>query len=109
MAWRWLQIVTGARTERTMTYAAGRPTLDADSHLMELPDFLDPFIEEAMRDRLRRRALRAPEPVLENATRAREPRRTDPAARAAAEERLLVDKGWAAMGAFDPAERSQVV
>jgi uncharacterized protein len=106
---RRLQIVTDAGTERTMTYAAGRPTLDADSHLMELPDFLDPFIEDAMRDRLRRRALSALEPVLDKATGAAERRRTDPAARAAAEERLLVDKGWAAMGAFDPAERSQVV
>ena len=92
-----------------MTYAGERVIFDADSHLMELPDFLDPFIEDAMRDRLRRRALSGLEPVLDKATGAAEHRRTDPVARSAAEERLLVDKGWAAMGAFDPAERSHVV
>src|SRR4029077_13539266 len=42
--------------DQPMSYAGGRPTLDADSHLMELPDFLDPYIESSMRDRLRRRA-----------------------------------------------------
>src|SRR6516225_8526275 len=32
------------RTEEAVTtYAAGRPMLDADSHLMELPGFLDAF------------------------------------------------------------------
>ena len=36
-------------------------------------------------------------------------RREDPAKAAAAEERLLVDKGWQALGAFDPAERSRVL
>jgi len=45
-----------------------------------------------MRDRLRRRALSALEPVLDKATGAAERRRSDPAARAVAEERLLVDK-----------------
>jgi predicted TIM-barrel fold metal-dependent hydrolase len=92
-----------------MTYAGGRPTLDADSHLMELPGFLDPFIEDAMRDRLRGRALTQVAPLLDAATAAAERRREDPAARAEAEERLLRDKGWNAMGAFDPAERSHVV
>src|SRR5688500_7580683 len=37
----------------TMSYTGGRPTLDADSHLMELPGFLDPFIEAPMLERLR--------------------------------------------------------
>ena len=38
-----------------MSYAAGRPILDADSHLMELPGFLDPFIEASMVERLKGR------------------------------------------------------
>jgi predicted TIM-barrel fold metal-dependent hydrolase len=92
-----------------MSYAGGRPTLDADSHLMELPGFLDPFIEQSMRERLRGRSMARLAPVLDAATAAAERRRRDPDARARAEERLLRDKGWNAMGAFDPAERSRVV
>ena len=92
-----------------MSYAGGRPTLDADSHLMELPGFLDPFIEESMRDRLLTRSLDRLAPVFDAATDAAGRRSTDPAEQAAAEQRLLVDKGWSAMGAFDPAERSRVV
>lgn len=92
-----------------MTYAGARPTLDADSHLMELPGFLDPFIEDPMRDRLRGRSMSRLAPVLEAATAAADRRRQDAGARAEAEARLLRDKGWSAMGAFDPAERSHVV
>ena len=51
-----------------MSYAGGRPTLDADSHLMELPGFLDPFIEDSMRDRLRTGAMKALAPVFDKAT-----------------------------------------
>ena len=35
-----------------MTYAAGRRLLDADSHIMELPDFLTRHADPGMRDRL---------------------------------------------------------
>ena len=92
-----------------MSYADGRPILDADSHLMELPGFLDPFIEADMRDRLRNREMKALVPMLDKATANAAARRSDPAARAEAEARLLQDKGWQAMGAFDPAERSDVL
>ena len=92
-----------------MTYACGRPMLDADSHLMELPGFLDPFIERDMRDRLKGREMSRLASRLDAAVAAAERRRTNPQQRADAEERLLQDKGWNAMGAFDPAERSQVL
>ena len=92
-----------------MTYAAGRPILDADSHLMELPGFLDAFIDEGMRERLKGRGMERLTRVLDDATARAAARAADDAARTAAEERLLVDKGWHAMGAFDPAERSHVV
>ena len=63
-----------------------------------------------MLERLRAGAWSALAPVLDAATAAADRRRQDDAAaRAEAEERLLIDKGWNAMGAFDPAERSHVV
>lgn len=35
-----------------MTYAAGRRLLDADSHIMELPNFLFRHADPGLRDRL---------------------------------------------------------
>lgn len=92
-----------------MTYAGTRRILDADSHLMELADFLDDHIDPEYRDRLRRKGMDALEPVLSSAVAGAERRRADADAAAEAEERLLQDKGWQAMGAFDPAERSRVL
>src|SRR5262245_44954503 len=92
-----------------MTYAGDRVILDADSHVMELADFLDDFIEPDMRDRLRRQGVDALRPVLDDAVDRAERRRSDPAVAASAEERLLRDKGWMAMGGFDPVERSRVL
>ena len=92
-----------------MTYAGTREILDADSHVMELDGFLDPFIEPELRDRLRRHSVEALRPVLDEATRLAVARRADPRKAAEAEERLLRDKGWYAMGAFDPQERSRVL
>jgi predicted TIM-barrel fold metal-dependent hydrolase len=92
-----------------MAETTSRTILDADSHIMELADFLDPFIDDAQRDRLKRHRMGALEPVLDRAIEKAEERRADPAKAAAAEERLWVDKGWSAMGAFDPRERSRVL
>jgi predicted TIM-barrel fold metal-dependent hydrolase len=91
------------------TYAGERAILDADSHVMELPDFLDEFIDPDARDRLRRQGLEGLRAVLEDAQHKAQKRRTDPSVAAKAEERLMVDKGWTAMGGFDPTERSRVL
>jgi predicted TIM-barrel fold metal-dependent hydrolase len=92
-----------------MAYAGNRQILDADSHLMELPGFLDPYIEPELLGRLRGREMASFAPVLDRATRLAEARRADAAKAAKAEERLLLDKGWMAMGAFDREERSRVL
>jgi uncharacterized protein len=92
-----------------MTYVGARTVLDADSHVMELADFLDDYIAEDQRDRLRRKAMVALTPVLDKAVARVEERRADPEMQAKGEERLMVDKGWQALGAFDKAERSRVL
>ena len=92
-----------------MTYAGNRTILDADSHVMELADFLDEFIDPEHRNGLRRQGMEALKPVLDRATQGAQTRRADPAAAAEAEERMMVDKGWQALGAFDPAERTRVL
>lgn len=92
-----------------MTYAGAQRILDADSHVMELPGFLDRFLEPGQRDRLRDPEMAAFAPVLEPAVQSAGARRTDAAAASAAEERLLLDKGWMALGAFDPEERGRAL
>ena len=92
-----------------MTYAGTRDILDADSHVMELPDFLDEFIEPELAGRLRRRALAAVAPLVDKAVAQADARRSDANEAAIAEERLLTDKGWLAMGAFDSQERSHAL
>src|SRR5437764_10869991 len=92
-----------------MTYAGGRAILDADSHVMELADFLDDFIDPPERDRLRRRGMDALAPVLADASQKAQRRSADASVAAGAEERLMQDKGWMAMGGFDPVERSRVL
>jgi predicted TIM-barrel fold metal-dependent hydrolase len=92
-----------------MTYAGGLRILDADSHVMELDDFLDDFIEPEAKDRLRRRRVDPLRPVLEEAQRQARSRSADPTVAAEAEQRLMLDKGWMAMGGFDPTERSRAL
>src|SRR5439155_18051342 len=92
-----------------MTYAGGRRMLAADSHVMELADFLDAHIDAEQASRLRRGGMEALAPVLDKAVERAKSRRADPDKAAAAEARLLQDKGWSAMGAFDPMERSRVL
>lgn len=92
-----------------MAYAGERRILDADSHLMELPGFLDDHIEPELRDRLRGRDMAGFGSLLDEAVDRARARRADPTKAARAEERLLTDKGWLAMGAFDRDERSRVL
>jgi predicted TIM-barrel fold metal-dependent hydrolase len=91
------------------TYVGERSVLDADSHVMELADFLDDFIDPAMKDRLRAMTSIDLDGVLADAVAKSKARHVDAGVAKLAEQRLLRDKGWHAMGAFDPTERSRVL
>ncbi len=76
-----------------MPYAAGRVFHDADSHVMEPADWLVPFAEDAMKDRLLRRDPPSTRPPVE-----------------APKEKVIEGliggpKGRLAYGAYDPDER----
>ncbi|HLH27803.1 MAG TPA: hydrolase, partial [Acidimicrobiales bacterium] len=92
-----------------MPYAEGRVYYDADSHLMELPDWLEEFADQATRERLRPLYLGGAGPMAEEAIREAERRKGDEAAALALEASLMRTKGWHALGAFDPAERSRAL
>ncbi|MGI8491172.1 MAG: amidohydrolase family protein [Acidimicrobiales bacterium] len=93
-----------------MTYATDRTYFDADSHIMELHGWLASYADPGVREQLRPLYLGGGGGKLaEDAVAAAEARRGDPAAAVALEERLMHAKGWGALGAFDPAERSRAL
>ena len=92
-----------------MPYAEGRTYYDADSHIMELPDWLGGYMTEEMRGRIGPLQLGRAGRMAEAAVLQAEARRSDDAARAKLEAGVLDAKGWNALGAFDPAERSRAL
>jgi predicted TIM-barrel fold metal-dependent hydrolase len=90
-----------------MSTATGRRYLDADSHVLEPTDWLTPYADPDIRDRLRTLT----HPIApDNAAAAGivAARAESPDADALAEERLW-GRGYDAYGAWDPAERSAVL
>jgi predicted TIM-barrel fold metal-dependent hydrolase len=92
-----------------MPYAEGRTFYDADSHLMELHDWLPQYADPGIRERIRPLALGAAGALAEQALADAERRRGDRGAAQALEANLMSAKGWSALGAFDPAERSRAL
>jgi len=92
-----------------MTYAEGRVIHDADSHVMETREWLDPFMDEDLKTKLRPLYGRTPgriDKLLDQA----KARKGDPDAEAKAFENPIAGpKGWVAAGAFDPEERAKVL
>jgi uncharacterized protein len=92
-----------------MSYAEGRIYYDADSHLMETSDWLASYADPGVRDRLRPLQLGGAGRLAEEAVAAAEARRGDPNAAAEAAGNVMRAKGWSALGAFDPVERSEAL
>ncbi|MBI1251857.1 MAG: amidohydrolase family protein [Alphaproteobacteria bacterium] len=92
-----------------MAYISGRIVHDADSHLMELGDCLDPYFDAAMLARYRALpAVQAKKVAGAFAEKARA-RQAEAAFRAGAVENVLLRKNYEALGAFDPSDRPAVV
>jgi predicted TIM-barrel fold metal-dependent hydrolase len=92
-----------------MAYAEGRTYYDADSHVMELSNWLLQYADADIRDRIRPLYLGAAGALAEQAVHAAERRRDDAQATATLEANVMQAKGWHALGAFDPAERSRAL
>ena len=93
----------------TEPYAKGRTFFDADSHLMELSDWLVQYADPGVRDKIRPLNLGGAGAMADKAVQDAEARRGDPAAAAKLEENIMGAKGWSALGAFDPEERSRAL
>jgi len=92
-----------------MPYAQGRTYFDADSHLMETSDWLVGYADPELRDRIRPLYLGGAGAMAEQAVVDAEARRGDEQAAVELEGALMKAKGWNALGAFDPAERSRAL
>jgi predicted TIM-barrel fold metal-dependent hydrolase len=90
-------------------YATGRTYHDADSHVMELGDWLPKYADPGIREKIRPLYLGAAGKLAERAVAEAARRSGDAAAARALEDNLMGPKGWGALGAFDPKERSRAL
>ena len=96
-----------------MTYAQGRTFYDADSHIMELPDFLKDHADPDMRDRMPGIAVPRQGPLANLIDEAKEARGHSEARiaelTALGDTLIAGPKGYAALGAFNPSERTRAL
>ena len=94
-----------------MPYAEGRLFYDADSHVMETPEWLPAYADPAFRDRIRPFSLGSTgttdrvRQMIERGKR----RAGEPAERAGHEAELLTRKSWDAYGAFHREDRTRAL
>ena len=92
-----------------MSYAANRVIHDADSHVMELADCLDPFLEAKYRadyDALLKLKAWPRDSAWVKEARAKQ---TDAAFRAGADENILLRRDYEALGSFSPEDRPRAL
>ena len=92
-----------------MAYAEGRTYYDADSHVMELEGWLVQHADPEIRERIRPLYLGGAGKLAEHAVDEAARRRGDSEAAHALEANVMGPKGWSALGAFDPTERSRAL
>jgi hypothetical protein len=94
-----------------MPYAEGRTFHDADSHVMELPEWLPSYAEPGYRDRIPPFSLLATgsRPRVEQMITRGKARAGTPAERAGHEEELMTRKSWDAYGAFHADDRRRAL
>lgn len=104
-----------------MPYSGGVRMMDADSHIMEPPTWLDEYADAGLRERLHEipldgtglvGELLAKHGILQEITSSLDEaaeRAANPEAAAALEEEILTAKTWHALGSWDPAERSRAL
>jgi len=92
-----------------MPYAEGRVVHDADSHVVETPDWFEPHADPHIRARMDRVYVNAVKPGEFGFIDVIRKRRLDPADRATAEQEIMVRKNWSAMGSFVKEDRPRAL
>jgi predicted TIM-barrel fold metal-dependent hydrolase len=92
-----------------MPYAEGRIFHDADSHVMETPDWLAPYADPPVRERFGRLRLTGVRPGEERFIDDLRRLRDDPADRPRAEAEIMLRKNWGAIGSFVKEDRPRAL
>jgi len=92
-----------------MPYAEGRVVHDADSHVVETPDWFEPFADPAVRARMSRVYVSTVKPGEDSLIEKWRRRHGDPADRAAADAEIMLRKNWSAIGSFLKADRPRAL
>jgi predicted TIM-barrel fold metal-dependent hydrolase len=92
-----------------MTYANGRIIHDADSHVMETREWLDPFLDAQAKASLKPLYGRERSRIDDLLDSAKARKGDASATEKAFDNPIAGPKGWSAAGAFDPEERKRVL
>src|SRR5213080_357760 len=95
--------------EDAMPYAEGRTYHDADSHVMETPDWLVAHADPGVRARLKPLFVATVKPGEETMIEQARRRHLDPAERERAADELMLRKNWNAMGSFVREDRPRAL
>ena len=92
-----------------MPYAEGRVYHDADSHVMETPDWIVPYADPGIRDRLQPLYVSTVKPGEESFIDAWRRRHADPNERGTFEAEIMLRKNWSALGSFRKEDRPRAL
>ena len=92
-----------------MPYVESRVVHDADSHVVETPDWLVPYADPGVRERMKPLFLGAVKPGEETFIDELRRRHRDPAERPAAEAEIMLRKNWSALGSFLKEDRPRAL
>ena len=92
-----------------MSYAGDRIIHDADSHVVETPDWFEPYADPAVRARMDAVYVSTVKPGEERHIARWRERHRDPADRAAADAEVMLRKNWSAIGSFLPEDRPRAL
>ncbi len=92
-----------------MPYVEGRVVHDADSHVMETPDWLEPFADARTRARLAPLYVSTVAPGEESFIEELRRRHRDPEYRRSEAEEILLRKNWKATGSFLKEDRPRAL
>jgi predicted TIM-barrel fold metal-dependent hydrolase len=96
-------------SQEQVPYAQGRTYHDADAHIVETPDWLVPFADPGVRERLRPLFVASVKPGEHTMIDKLRARHRDPADRPRAEAEIMLRKNWSALGSFLKEDRPRAL
>ncbi|HEY8518297.1 MAG TPA: amidohydrolase family protein [Candidatus Binatia bacterium] len=95
--------------QQTVPYARGRVYHDADAHVMETPDWLVPYADPGVREKLRPLYVATVKPGEERMIDKLRRKHADPAERQCLEAEIMLRKNWSALGSFLKEDRPRAL